>query len=129
VFSGESVTLAAEAVLTLAAWEYLVYEATRTNAVMAHEQAPAMFALGQNQPNPFNATTKISFSLAAPSEVRLTIYDVLGREVNTLALGAQGAGVHEITYTATGLASGIYFYRLQAGSRTSRLSCKMVLLR
>ncbi len=81
------------------------------------------FALSQNYPNPFNPTTVISYQLATNSEVTLNIYDVLGREVKTLVNERQSAGDHSVAFSAKGLPSGVYFYRLQAGtySETKKL--------
>ncbi len=72
----------------------------------------------QNFPNPFNPTTVISYALPATEVVSLHVYDVLGQEVATLVDGEQDAGPHSVEFNATGLSSGIYFYRLTAGSLT-----------
>jgi hypothetical protein len=80
------------------------------------DAAPAAFFLAQNYPNPFNPSTEITFGTAAAGPVRLTVYDMLGREVATLAEGVLPAGVHRRTFGAEGLAAGIYLYRLQAGT-------------
>jgi hypothetical protein len=76
---------------------------------------PATFALGQNYPNPFNPVTVIAYSLPAASEVRLSVVDIRGREVSVPVNGPQQAGVHHVIFNAGGLASGLYFYRLEAG--------------
>jgi hypothetical protein len=73
------------------------------------------YALAQNYPNPFNPMTTIQYSLANTGNVSLKIYDVLGREVATLVNGRQAAGEYTVQFNAANLASGIYFYRLQAG--------------
>jgi len=83
-------------------------------------QLPERFALNQNYPNPFNAATNISFSLPEAGQVKLQVYDLLGRSVVTLHEGFLQAGSHTIVWdgrSAAGLdlASGVYFYRLQAG--------------
>ena len=82
---------------------------------------PYRFALEQNYPNPFNATTAISFhlpagqaGLSASSFVRLGVFDVLGREVAVLVDERKSAGVYRVPWEASGLPSGVYFYRLQA---------------
>jgi chitinase len=78
--------------------------------------APGSFALLQNYPNPFNPTTTITYVLPGLSHVNLTVHDILGREVSVLVNERKEAGVHEVTFDGSNLASGVYFYRLQAGS-------------
>ncbi len=78
--------------------------------------SPVKFGLGQNYPNPFNPSTKINFSIPQNSEVTLTVFNVLGQEVKTLVQGFMVAGNHTIDFNAAGFNSGIYFYKLQAGS-------------
>jgi hypothetical protein len=77
---------------------------------------PHSYSLAQNYPNPFNPTTDIQFSLPIQSQVRLTVYDILGQEVATLVNGSLTAGEHTVAFNAASLPSGIYFYRLEAGS-------------
>jgi hypothetical protein len=76
---------------------------------------PIAFSLGQNYPNPFNPSTTIKYELPKSSQVSLRVYDVLGREVSVLVNEKMNAGVHEVKFEAAGLASGVYFYRIQAG--------------
>lgn len=87
----------------------------------------ASYALEQNFPNPFNPTTSIGFRIAQSGEVSLKVYDLLGREVATLVNDKLEAGPHTITFNASGLASGVYAYRLVVGS--SVLSRKLIVLR
>jgi hypothetical protein len=68
-----------------------------------------------NYPNPFNPITKIKFSLPEDSYVEIKVYDVLGREIETLLSENRKAGYHEITFDASNLPSGVYFYRIKAG--------------
>ncbi len=77
---------------------------------------PDSYNLAQNYPNPFNPSTKISWQSPVGSHQTLKIYDVLGNEVATFVDEFREAGRYEITFDASNLASGIYFYRLQAGS-------------
>jgi hypothetical protein len=80
---------------------------------------PKEFALYQNYPNPFNPTTVIGYQLAVNSFVTLRVYDNIGREVRTLANGPKNAGNYSVQFDGSGLASGVYFYRLRAGDFTS----------
>ncbi|MEN8156889.1 MAG: T9SS type A sorting domain-containing protein [Bacteroidota bacterium] len=81
------------------------------------------FSLGQNHPNPFSATTSISFTVPRSSHVTLKVYDVAGREVTTLVDGVRSTGTHSIELDASGLHRGLYFYRLKSGefSQTRKL--------
>ncbi|MEO8167609.1 MAG: T9SS type A sorting domain-containing protein, partial [bacterium] len=90
-----------------------------TTGVRAYDNIlPVKFALEQNYPNPFNPTTKIRFAIPSRGEesvVTLKVFDVLGREMKTLVDEPLGAGTYEVTFDAAELATGVYFYRLQAG--------------
>ncbi len=88
---------------------------------------PLDYRLEQNYPNPFNPQTTITFALPRASMVRLTVSDLLGREVGTITEGYRTAGVHQVVFANPRLASGMYFYRLEAGAR--RFVKKMMLLR
>ena len=74
------------------------------------------FSLKQNYPNPFNPTTVISFDISQRSYVKLVVYDVLGREVKTLVDEEKSPGRYSVTFNASNLPSGVYFYRITAGS-------------
>ena len=91
------------------------------------ESQPGEFHLFQNYPNPFNPASKINFQIPELSFVTLKIYDVVGNEIATLINKEMQAGNHEIEFDAYGLPSGIYFYKLKAGSFVK--TRKMVLLR
>ncbi len=97
-----------------------------SNIIEVDAGLPKVFALEQNYPNPFNPTTVISYQLPVASEVSLKVYDMLGREVMTLVNGKQEAGAYNFTLNATGLASGIYFYRLQASATNGASSSNFV---
>jgi predicted GH43/DUF377 family glycosyl hydrolase len=77
---------------------------------------PTIFTLEQNYPNPFNPTTVVSFQLPVVSKVRLVVYDLLGREVAVLVNERKMPGRYELKFDASGLASGVYLYRLTVGS-------------
>ena len=83
----------------------------------------AGFSLEQNYPNPFNPGTTIRYSLPSRSHVTLTVFNMLGQEVALLQNGEQEAGYHEVKFDGSGLSSGVYFYRMQAGDfvQTRRL--------
>lgn len=88
---------------------------------------PQSFVLDQNYPNPFNPETVIEYRLPKRSYVRLTIYDVLGREVDVLASETQNAGDHSVIFNAATVPSGVYFYRLEADGHFA--TKKLVLLK
>ena len=90
-------------------------------------ERPAAYALAQNYPNPFNPTTRISYALPEAVHVRLSVFDVTGREVDRLVDRMQAAGSHAFEFDAVRLPSGVYFYRLTTGSFTQ--TRRMVLLR
>jgi hypothetical protein len=85
------------------------------------------YALEQNYPNPFNPSTKISFTLAKSEKVRLAVYNLLGKEVAVLVNGMRSSGPQTVTFDAKNLATGVYFYKLEAGSTV--LARKMLLLK
>jgi len=68
-----------------------------------------------NYPNPFNPNTVIRFELPTPTQVRLSVYDLMGREVSVLVNQRRDAGVHQVRFDGSNFASGVYFYRLQTG--------------
>jgi len=78
-------------------------------------ELPSTFRLFQNFPNPFNPSTTIKYALPERASVRLSVYDVLGREVMTLVQQEQEAGVYSAEFRGDGLTSGVYYYRLTAG--------------
>ncbi len=76
---------------------------------------PLSYRLEQNYPNPFNPVTTINYLLPGRSKVLLIIYNLRGEEIARLVDGIQPSGLHQITWDASGVSSGIYFYRIQAG--------------
>jgi hypothetical protein len=87
---------------------------------------PTQFALEQNYPNPFNPTTTIRYALPEAASVKLAVYNALGQEVAVLVQGSQTAGFHEARLDGSGLASGVYVYRLEAGRYTDQKKLVLV---
>jgi hypothetical protein len=77
---------------------------------------PQSYSLAQNYPNPFNPVTKINFAIPKQGFVTLKVYDMLGREVTKLVNEVKQAGTYSVDFDATRLSSGVYFYKLEAGS-------------
>ncbi len=105
----------------------LVFRGVGTAVPGASTDLPVTFSLSQNYPNPFNPTTGVRFQVPGASDVKLVVYDILGREVATLVNERKAAGRYEVKFDGSGLASGVYIYRLTAGSFVQ--TRKMILLR
>ncbi|WP_337873482.1 choice-of-anchor X domain-containing protein, partial [Ignavibacterium sp.] len=99
---------------------------TYSNEIDVDLGLPLSFSLNQNYPNPFNPSTSIKYQVSSISNVSLKVYDVLGKEVVTLVNQIQPAGNYEVSFNASSLTSGIYFYKLQAASFSQ--TKKMLLL-
>ena len=95
--------------------------------VEENSSLPTEFALNQNYPNPFNPSTKISFSIVEAVNVELSVYDANGQLITNLVKEMMPAGYHSVDFNAANLSSGVYFYRIQAGTYNS--SKKMLLLK
>jgi hypothetical protein len=90
-------------------------------------EVPLGYDLAQNYPNPFNPATEIQFALGKASHVTLTVFNLLGQKVTTLVDGPLSAGQHSVRFNASNLSTGVYFYRLEAG--TFKANKKMLLLK
>ena len=110
-------------------WEFEVYGLPFVTGITDDQaqQIPATFNLGQNYPNPFNPSTTIKFSLPVASNVKLIVFNLLGQTVATLSDNYMTAGTYRVRFDAGQFASGVYFYRLEAGTFISQK--KMMLLR
>ncbi|MDI6803338.1 MAG: Ig-like domain-containing protein, partial [Bacteroidota bacterium] len=91
-----------------------------TGMAEGDKQFPREYALYHNYPNPFNPSTSIKYALPQASHVSLGVFNTLGQRVALLVDGKQEAGYHEVNFSASGLTSGVYFYRLQAHSINDR---------
>jgi hypothetical protein len=90
-------------------------------------EIPGEFSLSQNYPNPFNPSTKISFQLPKSSYTKLIVFDITGKEIETLVSGDLHAGVYDYEWNGISLTSGVYFYKLTAGDFTE--TKKMILVK
>lgn len=134
LLSGESITLSVQAgnrivVPALPAHGALILRLGDAIPVSAEPEAelPARMQLHQNYPNPFNPVTQIRFELAQPAEVRLSVYNLQGQRVATLADGWHTSGSHQLAFNGSALASGLYLYRLTAAGQ--QLTRKMMLVK
>jgi hypothetical protein len=107
-----------------------------TGTVLAVEEpvgVPQVFDLYQNYPNPFNPSTTIRYDVPKNANVTITIFDILGRQVTTLVKGIQAASSYSVKWDATGVASGVYIYRMEArnedGSGTFSSVKKLMLMK
>ena len=98
-----------------------------SNIVEVNSAVAIDFSLSQNYPNPFNPSTTINYSIPNASRVTLTVYDVTGRQVATLVDEVKEAGNYSHNFNASGLASGVYYYKVVAGKFTE--SRKMLLVK
>jgi hypothetical protein len=96
------------------------------SAIAQISSVPTSYSLKQNYPNPFNPTTAIAYTLPEAAKVSLKVYDLLGREVATLVNETKAAGSYEARFDASRLASGLYLYKLQAGSYTETKKMMLV---
>jgi hypothetical protein len=100
----------------------------KTNVKQESNIIPDNYSLSQNYPNPFNPTTKINFSLKTAGDINLKVYDMLGKEVTTLATGHYAAGSYSVEFTANNFSSGMYFYTLTAANGFHQTQ-KMILMK
>ena len=89
------------------------------NGISENENIPVEYNLEQNYPNPFNPTTQINYSIPKSSFVKLVVYDMLSREIETLVSGGMKAGNYKADWNAAKYPSGVYFYRLTADNFTA----------
>lgn len=82
------------------------------------EITPEMFEISQNYPNPFNSSTNIKFRINKPEHLKLSVFDITGKEISVLMNSFMNPGNYDINFDGTGLASGIYFYSLSTGNKT-----------
>jgi hypothetical protein len=105
----------------------VTWSSTGITAVENENQIPTEFSLSQNYPNPFNPSTSIKYQVSKSSQVLLKVYDLLGREVAELVNEEKPVGTYEVTFDASELSSGVYYYQIKAENYLE--TKKMVLLR
>ncbi len=113
---------------------YFLHATGVATLVSNKEPTPENFSIMQNYPNPFNPLTVINYEIPQLSNVTLVIYDILGRQVESLVNEEKAPGKYQATFDASGLPSGVYFYRLSAGSLTGQAGTftqvkKMILMK
>lgn len=96
--------------------EIAVYDTIDVGINQIGSEIPDKYSIYQNYPNPFNPTTKIKFDIAQKGFTNIKVFDILGREVSVLFSGELAPGKYETSFNATGLNSGVYFYRIQSGN-------------
>lgn len=96
----------------VAKWIVFLYRGQTTTGIQNDNTGRTGYNLFQNYPNPFNSRTKIEYSLAKPEMVKIIVYDLLGREINTLYDGYQEAGRHSLLFDCSHYASGVYLYKI-----------------
>jgi hypothetical protein len=99
--------------------------------VLAQPRQPVHYIISSNYPNPFNGSTTITYQLPISGEVELSIFNLLGQKVTTLAAGIQPAGYHQVTWNAEGFHSGIYIYRIEGrtAQKWHSIARKIVLIK
>mgnify|MGYP002401652941 CR=1 FL=1 len=97
---------------------YFRFRIDNPTSINENQINPEEYTLGQNYPNPFNPQTVINFSIGSSDVVELVVYDALGREVATLLNEFRNAGENSVTFDASSIAGGVYYYRLRAGEFT-----------
>lgn len=119
----------AKALSDTSASDYSIIDTINTSpeSINTNELNNLDFNLYQNYPNPFNPNTKIEFTLKTSGKIKLSVYDILGNRVTTLINGYEQNGFHSINFNASGLSSGVYFYKLY--SKNFTITKKMILLR
>lgn len=101
-------------------WSFYI---TPTSVLLSSSEIPKEYKMFNNYPNPFNPATKVRFDLPKSSEVKITVFDVTGKEAAVLVNETLQAGSYQTEWNAAAFPSGVYFYRIQAGdfSETKRM--------
>jgi len=104
------------------------FRMVRSDAVSTEprEELPTFYSLSDNYPNPFNPTTQIQYTIPSAVDVKLTVFNALGQQVDLLVNERKSAGRHTVSFDASTLPSGVYFYKLQTGSFTQTKSMMLI---
>jgi hypothetical protein len=114
-------------------WGYMDFDylqitySTQGTPIGKTPQVPDKLTLDQNYPNPFNPTTNIRYVIPRAGHVKLSIYNILGQEIETLIDARQSAGAHQVVWNAARVASGVYFYRIK--TQSGQIIKSMVLIK
>ncbi|MDG5766137.1 alpha-amylase family glycosyl hydrolase [Balneolales bacterium ANBcel1] len=127
IFTGSVSNYHGQETVTLPAWGYRVYERLGDPTSSMTDELPERYSLHQNYPNPFNPATTIAYELPEAVHVEIAVFDMLGRRAATLVNNRQEPGAHTVNFDASGLSSGTYLIRMQAGQHT--FTRKMMLLK
>lgn len=103
-----------------------VYDSLAVSVEREEGSIPKEFALEQNYPNPFNPTTTINFALPEKSNVKLTVYDILGKEIKVLVNEEKAAGRYEVDFNAGNFTSGVYIYKLETDQFSKAMKMQLV---
>ncbi|MCP4582328.1 MAG: T9SS type A sorting domain-containing protein [candidate division Zixibacteria bacterium] len=106
--------------------KYLMFPNPLATGIEDEVNRPVNFSLNQNYPNPFNASTVISFNLKEAAPVTIDVFDITGAKVTTLIEGDLTAGNHDVTWNASDVASGVYYYKLSAGDATETMRAVLI---
>ncbi len=115
--------LESDPLLKIASGLYPIWVVEEELIVGSSHTVPSIVNLSQNYPNPFNPVTTISYQLPRSAYVELSIYNIVGQLVETLLNEPKNAGYHTVTWDASGVGSGVYFYRIKAGTFSTVKKC------
>jgi hypothetical protein len=112
--------------ISIRANQLIIYNLYNNIGVNGTASIPVTFLVSPNYPNPFNASTLIEYGLPESGPVKVEIFDILGRKIQTLVNETQAAGYHQVIWDGKDMPSGTYFYRIQAGDKSQTKKCLLL---